>query len=764
MNLSQGRKNIVDCAFTTSPSLVLVLVVLGSLGVAEPMGFWAHGDNHFHSKYSDGNRWPPDQKQVLIKRGLRYAILTDHTCLLPQDGRQPQIHSFNGWDEVLELSDENLLWVQGAEYTNAHGYRHTCCLPIYPPAFYPHMNGFTDFGNEGMMHREVHRIGGFVVLAHPANDVMPWTSYNFDGVNVDSAHVYDLVLGTHARGMETLLVADSDAHTLEQLAGGGCTALFVPSLTWEDLRDAHLARHACITWDASNELLLTAWRGNTYLGMQGDSVICRQGETLQFRLKGRLRSGTRRLRLTFITGDNPVARPAAPEAIISGGTFEHTFHVTVSEDRIFYGSVDTVILTNHLRVKVEGKPDWNGIAGTWRWQDDRYEQTDTGTVRDPGLMKANTRGRVLPFEEQPVQVSVKATIVRRTGNPEERIGLIGHRSFFPNSLGDRALVLARQQLWLLEEGISWGPGVPFPYDDGDVLWFKLRMDGDWVQGRVWRDGETEPEEWLIQRPFSDHEFQSGGPTGHAGLYAARAHVAFDDFAVVDDRTGEVLFVDTFNTSGPTPLPSATATWRPPDSSPTPPGPPPPGGNLLLNAGAELGSATGWTVAGLVRAVTSAPARAAPPIRPHSGDYFFQLGPSTSPVLSWSTDLGAYAEDRDRGVLEFVAGLWSTSATDYDDDPIGFMVRQYGPSGELLDSRSSGWMYDWFRGRWNRYAMAGRVHPWATRIELVLLAKPQGSQSTAYADDVYFYLRTGEARLMTLQTPTPTPAQPWLSSY
>lgn len=746
------------------------VVLLAALPLArageEPAGLWARGDNHFHSKYSDGSHWPPDLKPVLVARGLHYAFLTDHTCLLPQDGREPRIYAIHAWDECAALSEPGFLFAQGTEHTNAHTYRHMCALPIYPPAFHHEQVGFTDFGNEGMMHREIHLMGGFSVLAHPAGDQWPWTSYNFDGVNIDHpVGTFRRTVDTHVCGMDTLFVADTDAHTLEQLANGGTTCLFVPELSWEALRDAHLARHAFICWDKTTELALKVFRADDYLGMQGDSIIAQEGETLTFRMEGRYDGAPVPLELQQITATTGYLVSATAPQVIGGGTFSVDVRLPMVESRIYYANLSSKAVTNHLRVKVEGKPDWHSIGGRWRWRDDRYEQTTLGTGTgpswiDPRIMKANTRERVIPADNRPHQVAVRATILETINVAEEAIGLIGHRSFFPNHVGDRSLVLRQQQLWLVEEGLAWGRPVSFVYAASDTVWLKMRFAGDWVQGKAWHDGDPEPEQWMLARAFSDHEGKSGGPSGRAGLYAGRARVAFDDFSVIDDASGEVLFHDAFNTSEPTPPPTVTPTWRIPDPTATPQAPPQEG-NLVPNSGGEQGFVAGWTTTGECAVVTSAFSRTGAPIKPLSGNYFFQLySTSVAPSISRRIALDDYAADCAAGRLEFVAGFASASCTDYADDPAQLIVRQYDRNDTLLDDRSTGWLYDWFQARWNRYELVGAVHPWAASIEIMVAGRDPHTWaagmggpipiSKAFADDVFLYVRTvDEPRLPTL---------------
>ncbi|MHC4444468.1 MAG: CehA/McbA family metallohydrolase domain-containing protein [Planctomycetota bacterium] len=727
--------------------VTFVCLICAVAAQGDPTGFWATGDVHFHSKYSDGNAWPTDQVQTLRDRGLDYAFLTDHTCLLPQDGRQPQVYGFNGWDECASLCIPGVfLFAQGAEFTNAHDYNHTNCLPIYPPTFHHEQVGFTDYGNEGMMYREIHSLGGFAVVNHPKWALDTWTSYNFDGVTIHNpSGIFTRIIETHARGMDTMVVSVTDAHTLEDLASGRSTSVFVPDLTWESIRDAYKARHSYVTHtqDSQTGIALKVYRGETYLGMQGDSIIAEPNETLTFKMTGYMANFSGTLRLFYITADD-TTKITEDEVSISQGDFEHSVDLPMTEDRIYYAGVINQTYSSHLRVKIRGKPDWHNLCGTWRWQNDRFEQLDTSDTFDVSLMKTVTRDRVIPFDERPHQVITKVEILDLTGNADERIGLIGHRSFFPGSQGDRTLVLNDQTLWLFEEAIDNGVREAFTYNTGDVIWLKMRFEGDWIQGKAWHDGESEPNDWLISRNLSDHEFKSGGPTGKAGLYCSRARAAFDEFAVLDDDTGQIIAQDTFNSSD-TPVVAPD-----PDLSPRYPADFnhfPTQENLLINPGAETGDVSGWTLTGNCSAIASETCRWGPDMQPKSGASFFLIGPDYSPSMSFEVDLAPYVSYRKSGTLRYLAGTWSASHTDYDDDPISFTVNQYDACDIKLESRSTGWLYDWFQGRWNEFPMAGLVHPLTTRLEFVVSAMPKtDGEARAYADDLYFYLGTGQSKM------------------
>jgi len=135
------------------------------------------------------------------------------------------------------------------------------------------------------------------------------------------------------------------------------------------------------------------------------------------------------------------------------------------------------------------------------------------------------------------------------------------------------------------------------------------------------------------------------------------------------------------------------------------------------------------------------------MQPKSGSRFFRLGPDYFASMSFEVDLGPYAGYRKSGTLRYLAGTWSASHTDYDDDPISFTVNQYDAIDGLIESRSTGWYYDWFQGRWNEFPMAGLVHPLAVRLEFVVSAMPKADgQALAYADDLYLYLGTGQPKM------------------
>jgi len=75
----------------------------------------------------------------------------------------------------------------------------------------------------------------------------------------------------------------------------------------------------------------------------------------------------------------------------------------------------------------------------------------------------------------------------------------------------------------LHDHVAWGNSYAFAWQVGTWYWFALRQEGGVLYGKVWADGEAEPEGWMFQQ--DDWAPRAGAP----GLNGGTA--SFDDFAV-----------------------------------------------------------------------------------------------------------------------------------------------------------------------------------------------------------------------------------------
>ncbi len=90
-----------------------------------------------------------------------------------------------------------------------------------------------------------------------------------------------------------------------------------------------------------------------------------------------------------------------------------------------------------------------------------------------------------------------------------------------------------------EMGVAWHELAPYPdWSVGEWHQMKLAVIGDTFYGKVWPDGDDEPEDWTRQTTMTSHLDQDG-----VGFGTDTNEVSFDDLIVADGEDSLILAVD-----------------------------------------------------------------------------------------------------------------------------------------------------------------------------------------------------------------------------
>ena len=103
----------------------------------------------------------------------------------------------------------------------------------------------------------------------------------------------------------------------------------------------------------------------------------------------------------------------------------------------------------------------------------------------------------------------------------------------------------QNRVQFLSDQASWGTQIPFPWEVGKWYWFKFHVDeNDDLLGKVWEDGEAEPDDWMMEQNIAftaaDRSYEGGyqfpalNASGKELNRAGDNTVSFDDVEVYDE--------------------------------------------------------------------------------------------------------------------------------------------------------------------------------------------------------------------------------------
>jgi len=172
---------------------------------------------------------------------------------------------------------------------------------------------------------------------------------------------------------------------------------------------------------------------------------------------------------------------------------------------------------------------WKTIGGTWQVQQGVLKQVDAG-LNDPSKAVL-----VLGDAEEMssgILVTAKLRLDTWKGDDQARAGVglccdgeTGH---------GLNLAFNRGQLQFVHDYVTWAAGREFSYQTGTWYWMKLCRTSDALRGKAWRDGEPEPDDWMVAWTGFDKSLTGYpallGSSGGAG--AGGSTVSFAECRVV----------------------------------------------------------------------------------------------------------------------------------------------------------------------------------------------------------------------------------------
>lgn len=169
---------------------------------------------------------------------------------------------------------------------------------------------------------------------------------------------------------------------------------------------------------------------------------------------------------------------------------------------------------------------WSTFGGSWSESGSVLSQTSSATG-DPKKAIVSGSGASFPAS---LTMTAKVKVNAWTDGDPARAGIglftgtgdgAGYNLVFHND---------HSTVQFLDDGLLWGPSYSFAWTNGTWYWFKLKMEGGTLYGKVWQDGTSEPSTW----PYS---WARSGRTGYPALNGSSAGttgsatVSFDDVTV-----------------------------------------------------------------------------------------------------------------------------------------------------------------------------------------------------------------------------------------
>lgn len=173
-------------------------------------------------------------------------------------------------------------------------------------------------------------------------------------------------------------------------------------------------------------------------------------------------------------------------------------------------------------------PSWHTFGGTWSETGNVLRQT---SAADGDPKKALIRYNKVAFPANPVTITAKVRVDSWTDGDYARAGV----SLFNSTVDGGGYNLLfhnnHSTVQFLDDNVAWGPSFSFSWTNGTWYWFKLKMDGGTLYGKVWQDGTAEPATWPYSWSRSGRSGFPGLNGGSAKAGSGNVTVSFDDVTV-----------------------------------------------------------------------------------------------------------------------------------------------------------------------------------------------------------------------------------------
>lgn len=171
---------------------------------------------------------------------------------------------------------------------------------------------------------------------------------------------------------------------------------------------------------------------------------------------------------------------------------------------------------------------WTLYDGTWREENGVLKQISTN-LQDPKKAILSNGGFT---ETENYTLTAKVLVDQWTNSDQARAGV----SLFSNPSNGCGYNLLfhndKNTVQFLDDLRGWSSNYAFTWVQDQWYWFKLKCEGRKLYGKIWRDGSSEPADWLFEHTFTFTPQRTGYPALNGG--SGNCQVWFDDVSVSID--------------------------------------------------------------------------------------------------------------------------------------------------------------------------------------------------------------------------------------
>jgi hypothetical protein len=177
-------------------------------------------------------------------------------------------------------------------------------------------------------------------------------------------------------------------------------------------------------------------------------------------------------------------------------------------------------------------PSWKTAGGIWL--------VHKGVLSQVSVSEKDTKKAIVSRSKEifPDEVTITAKV--RVDNWKDGDAARAGVSLFTNTKDGCGYNLVfhnnHNTVQFLDDKVVWGPSFNFKWKNNTWYWFKLKMEGGVLYGKVWKDGDAEPIEW----PYS---WERSGRTGYPALNGGAVNVDFGKKGISIKGLSTVSFDD-----------------------------------------------------------------------------------------------------------------------------------------------------------------------------------------------------------------------------
>lgn len=206
-------------------------------------------------------------------------------------------------------------------------------------------------------------------------------------------------------------------------------------------------------------------------------------------------------------------------------------------ETLFYDDFEDGVISDAWAFSEEDLPQ--GEAGKPEWVE------ENGVLKQTSEKTGDPAHAVIMDQQYPelITIQAKVRVDSWPGGDAARSGLV-LRVGKDSGCGYGFLFHADQStIQFLNDWITWGDSATYDFEIGSWYWMQFHIDADKVlHGKVWKDGETEPDEWMLEQAQADLGAERPWKDGYPGLCGGSSDgwgntsstSSFDDAEVWDE--------------------------------------------------------------------------------------------------------------------------------------------------------------------------------------------------------------------------------------